>query len=170
MKTGLIILGGVLLLGGFGCAPRLAQTPLGSEELRWEKYLKQCYPAWKPPQTAPPVLTGNGTPVPESGNDIDITVDTQVSGAELPAAPPVANPPATLAAPAASTAPVAVTPPPAKPTGRSYTVQKGDTLSSISVKMYHSSKEVNRIIQANSKLIKNKNRIYPGMTLVIPAL
>lgn len=31
----------VLLVGTFGCAPQLAQKPLGEEEIRWEKYVKK---------------------------------------------------------------------------------------------------------------------------------
>ena len=38
-----------------GCAPRLAETPLGSEEKRWEEYIQKSYPGWKAPQTVPPI-------------------------------------------------------------------------------------------------------------------
>ncbi|MCF6175771.1 MAG: LysM peptidoglycan-binding domain-containing protein [Victivallaceae bacterium] len=155
MKTSLVILGGLLLLGSFGCAPRLAQTQLGDEELRWQKQIKKSYPAWKPPQTTPPAVTGNITTETNNETDIDISVETEaitVTDTE--------QMPDDTAAPATDTAPAAKT----------YTVQKGDTLSAISAKMYNTSHEVKRILEANRDIIKDQNKIQPGMKLVIPVL
>lgn len=157
MKTGLIILGGLLLIGSFGCAPRLAQTPLGSEEEVWQGHIKKSYPAWKPPQTTPPTVAGNV--IMETNDDVDITVESDTIVLEQPE--PNAVAPAIIPVAAAPTTPA---------TAQTYTVQKGDTLSAISVKMYSTSKEVERILEANRAIIKDKNRILPGMTLVIPAL
>ena len=153
MKTGLVILGGLLLIGSFGCAPRLAQTPLGSEEEVWQSHIKKSYPAWKPPQTTPPTLAGNV--IMETNDDIEVVVESDTVVLDQPetnaVTPDVISIPAT---------PVA---------SKNYTVQKGDTLSAISVKMYSTSREVGRIIEANP-VVKDKNKIKPGMTLVIPAL
>lgn len=155
MKTGLVIIGGILLLSNFGCAPRLAQTQLGDEELRWQKHIKKSYPAWTPPQTAPPAIAGNIAPA-VNNDEVDIVLETEMK-------------------PETETAQLLETEPPTKTPAisvktKSYTVQKGDTLSAISAKMYNSSKEVERIIDANRDIIKDKNRIKPGMILVIPDL
>jgi len=40
---------------GYGCGPRLAETPYGQKELEWKEYLGQAYPSWEAPQTVPPV-------------------------------------------------------------------------------------------------------------------
>ena len=156
MKTGLVIIGGILLLGSFGCAPRLAQTQLGDEELRWQKQIKKSYPAWQPPQTTPPAVAGNIVPV-INGNEADMVLETEmktVTETEQPL----------------YTAPTSPQTPAIPVKTRSYTIKKGDTLSAISVKMYNTSNEVERIIGANRDIIKDKNRIHPGMTLVIPNL
>jgi len=155
MKTGLVILGGLLLIGSFGCAPRLAQTPLGSEEEVWQTQIKKSYPAWKPPQTIPPTIAGNV--IMETSGDDKVIVEAEQIVLEQPEPNTVAHDDIitpTQATPAAS---------------KTYTVQKGDTLSAISVKMYSTSKEIGRIIDANP-VIKDKNQIKPGMTLVIPVL
>ena len=154
MKTGLVIVGGLLLIGSFGCAPRLAQTPLGSEEEVWQKHIKKSYPAWTPPQTIPPTIAGNV--IMETSVDDKVIVEEQIV-LEQPEANPVVQD--DIITPVQTT-PVA---------SKTYTVQKGDTLSAISVKMYSTSKEIGRIIDANP-VIKDKNQIKPGMTLVIPVL
>lgn len=53
-------------------------------------------------------------------------------------------------------------------TVRSYTVQKGDTLSGISKKFYGNASFYPRIAAANG--MKNPNLIYPGRTITIPPL
>ena len=64
-----------------------------------------------------------------------------------------------------STAP-AVRTAPASP--RSYTVQKGDTLSSIAKRYYGDANQWRKIYEANREFIKNPDLIYPGQTFVIP--
>ena len=49
-----------------------------------------------------------------------------------------------------------------------YTVEKGDTLQKISKKFYDSFSKWPRIYKANKDLIKNPDRIEPGITLRIP--
>jgi nucleoid-associated protein YgaU len=154
MKTGLVIVGGLLLISSFGCAPRLAQTPLGSEEEVWQKHIKKSYPAWTPPQTIPPTVAGNV--IMETSGDDKVTTETEEIVLQPEPNPVAQNDIIT---------PIQATPAASK----TYTVQKGDTLSAISVKMYSTSKEIGRIIDANP-VIKDKNQIKPGMTLVIPAL
>lgn len=51
---------------------------------------------------------------------------------------------------------------------RSYTVQRGDTLASISRKFYKSSARWQRILDANTDVISKPGDLKPGQTLVIP--
>ncbi len=51
---------------------------------------------------------------------------------------------------------------------RSYTVQRGDTLASISRKFYKSSARWQRILDANSDVLTKPADLKPGQTLVIP--
>ena len=51
---------------------------------------------------------------------------------------------------------------------RSYTVQRGDTLASISRKFYKSSARWQRILDANSDILSKPGDLKPGQTLVIP--
>ena len=51
---------------------------------------------------------------------------------------------------------------------RSYTVQRGDTLASISRKFYKSSVRWQRILDANSETLSKPSDLKPGQTLVIP--
>jgi len=53
---------------------------------------------------------------------------------------------------------------------RRYVVEGGDTLYSIARKVYNDSSKWRPIMDANSHLIKDKNRIQKGWTLVIPPL
>ncbi|MEO7725340.1 MAG: LysM peptidoglycan-binding domain-containing protein [Chthoniobacterales bacterium] len=51
---------------------------------------------------------------------------------------------------------------------RSYTVQRGDTLASISRKFYNSSARWQRILDANSDQLTKPSDLKPGQSLVIP--
>jgi len=51
---------------------------------------------------------------------------------------------------------------------RRYTVQPGDTLSSIAQRFYGSPADWNWLYQANSSVIRNPNVIYPGDVLNVP--
>jgi LysM repeat protein len=53
---------------------------------------------------------------------------------------------------------------------RKYTVQSGDTLSGISRKMYGSGNKYMKIFEANTPLLEDPNKIFPGQELVIPNL
>ena len=52
--------------------------------------------------------------------------------------------------------------------GRSYTVERGDTLASISRKFYKSSGRWQRILDANPDVLSKPGDLKPGQTLVIP--
>ena len=51
---------------------------------------------------------------------------------------------------------------------RTYTVERGDTLASISRKFYKSSGRWQRILAANPGILKTEKDLRPGQTLVIP--
>jgi LysM repeat protein len=52
---------------------------------------------------------------------------------------------------------------------RTYVVQRGDTLASISRKFYKSSAQWKRILEANRDVIDNPKKLTAGQTLVIPS-
>ncbi|MDR2308797.1 MAG: peptidoglycan-binding protein LysM [Paucimonas sp.] len=51
---------------------------------------------------------------------------------------------------------------------RFVTVEKGDTLSAISKKVYGDANKYNKIFEANKPMLKDPNKIYPGQVLRIP--
>jgi nucleoid-associated protein YgaU len=59
------------------------------------------------------------------------------------------------------------TAPPA-PSGRTYTVVKGDSLSKIAKQFYGNASQWKKIYEANKDTIKNPDLIYPGQTFKIP--
>jgi len=53
-------------------------------------------------------------------------------------------------------------------TGRTYTVQSGDTLWKIAEKMYGSGSKHMKIFESNAPLLEVPDKILPGQELVIP--
>ena len=64
--------------------------------------------------------------------------------------------------------PIPGTPAPAAVESTFHTVEKGDTLSAISKKVYGNANLYNRIFEANRPLLSNPDKIYPGQVLRIP--
>ena len=54
------------------------------------------------------------------------------------------------------------------PSGRSYTVVKGDSPSKIAKHLYGDAQKWRKIYDANRDQIKNPDLIYPGQTFTIP--
>ena len=52
--------------------------------------------------------------------------------------------------------------------GRTYTVQAGDTLWAIAQEMYGSGNKYMKIFEANTSILDNPDKIFPGQKLVIP--
>lgn len=52
---------------------------------------------------------------------------------------------------------------------RTYTVEKGDTLSGIAKKMYGNANKYPQIFEANMPMLKDPDKIYPGQVLRIPS-
>ncbi|RMQ51200.1 putative phospholipid-binding protein [Pseudomonas cichorii] len=57
---------------------------------------------------------------------------------------------------------------PATAAARYVTVEKGDTLSAISKRVYGDPNQYQKIFEANKPLLKDVNHIYPGQQLRIP--
>lgn len=53
---------------------------------------------------------------------------------------------------------------------QTYTVEKGDNLSSISKRFYGKSSYWKQIFEANRDTIENPDLIYPGQTIKLPAI
>ncbi|MGE8190555.1 peptidoglycan-binding protein LysM [Pseudomonas sp. NPDC086278] len=47
-------------------------------------------------------------------------------------------------------------------------VEKGDTLSAISLRVYGNANQYNKIFEANKPMLKDVDKIYPGQSLRIP--
>jgi nucleoid-associated protein YgaU len=52
--------------------------------------------------------------------------------------------------------------------GRTYTVEKGDSLSKIAKREYGDAQSWRRIYEANRDTIKNPDLIYPGQVIRLP--
>ncbi|MDD5727623.1 MAG: LysM peptidoglycan-binding domain-containing protein [Victivallales bacterium] len=149
-----------LLAVAAGCAPHLAETPLGNEEKRWEEYIRKSYPGWKSPQTIPPAVSDTkvenpavepGKPQPFKGDamvieDVIVKDKTGAVTSETITAVEV------------------------KEKGRVYIVQKNDTLWKIARKVYNDGSKWRNIQSANQDVLKGSDKVLPGMTLQIPAL
>lgn len=173
----------VLLIGTFGCAPQLAQKPMGEDEVRWGKYVQKNYSSWTPPQTIPPDKILNPTPLDKG--EIVLTPGGATTGEATPAVTPEggavvveSTPAATPAATPATAAPVltddktaaADVAKPAAPEAaagktETYTVVKNDSLGKIAKKFKTTT---SKIKAANQKVLKGSDRIVPGMKLQIP--
>jgi LysM repeat protein len=164
----------VLLAGTFGCAPQLAQKPLGAEEVRWEKYVKKNYTSWNSPQSIPPDKILHPTPydkgeivlgantAPETPVVTEPAAPAKDSVA-VEAAPVVANGPAMVEDKTVQAAPEAA--PASSGKFETYTVAKNDSISKIAKKFKSST---SKIKEANQKVLKGSDRIIPGMKLQIP--
>ena len=58
--------------------------------------------------------------------------------------------------------------PPAASSGRTYTVQSGDSLSKIAKREYGDASQWKKIHEANRDTIKDPDLIHPGQTLKLP--
>ncbi|MEO8604571.1 MAG: LysM peptidoglycan-binding domain-containing protein [bacterium] len=67
-----------------------------------------------------------------------------------------------------SSAPAPTPTAPATPAPRTYTVEKGDTLSKIAKHHYGDANKWKKIFDANTNILKDPDRIFPGQVLKIP--
>jgi len=163
MKSYISLTALAVLIATAGCGPRLAETPLGTEEKRWEGYIEKSYPAWKRPQTVPPENT-NGKIESPSTDMIPAELDalpTVEEKAEIIKDEVVKDNKGNLLS-------EKVTIIDAEEKFKVYTVQKNDTLWSISQKLYLNGAKWKTIKDANEGVLKGTSRVLPGMVLRIP--
>lgn len=86
---------------------------------------------------------------------------------EVPAPAPATNFGATSAAQEPVTAAIE---PAAQEEFTNYTVQKGDTLQKISMKLFGTTKKWTKIFDANKETLKSPDKVRPGMVLKIPKI
>jgi nucleoid-associated protein YgaU len=110
----------------------------------------------------------------EATHGIDSVTDNMtVVVAPEPEPEPEAAPEVELAPPAAdSSEPAAEASDSTEPAeeGDSYTVQSGDTLWKIASSQYGDGSKYMKIFEANTDLLENPDRIFPGQKLAIPKL
>jgi len=147
----------VALLITTGCQPKLAESPYGAREKQWEDFIKETYPDWEPPQTVPPerVVTA---PANENAPQIISEDEIIIDEANTPQID------TTVADENIETAEMEAT-----AEFQSYTVQKGDTLWSISRKFYGSGKNWRKIFKANQDVMSAPDKVRAGIELKIPA-
>jgi len=163
MKSYICFTALAVIIAVAGCAPRLAETPLGTEEKRWEGYIKKSYPGWKRPQTVPPANIKGKIESPAA----------EFIPAELDALPTI-NQEAVVIEDTlvkdkkGKVLSETVTTFDENATYKAYVVEKNDTLWKISKKLYHTGTKWKKIKDANPDVLKGSNRVLPGMTLRIP--
>lgn len=187
--------GAALLVLLAGCAPELAQVRGGSQEDMWYSQLKENYSSFRPPRyPAPAIYDRNASaPVmdkgvaPQPADDPEKAVDRAADGENnVQALPEETKKPAqevavkddkTAKADAKADAKTDAKAQEADKKaaagavdGKLYVVKSGDTLGSIAQKFYGRASMSDVISRANSKVIKNSNRLQVGMRLVIPEL
>ena len=180
-----------------GCRnTQVAGVRPSQEEEAWEKVIKRNYPNYRPPRAAAPAVVGNteervSAPVKNDLEPMDAPAEKTEAGpnAESKDAPEagleVAEPaPAEAKAEPAKAEPAKAEPAKAKPAKEKsakvtppdptnstvYEVRSGDTLGKISQKRYGSARYANVIFKANGDILKDANRLRPGMKLIIPKL
>ena len=118
----------------------------------------------------PPVVEVKADAPAEKPADAPAPAEKPAEPAEKPAdAPAPAEKPAPAADKKVVAAPAGNMPP--DPTNSTvYVVKSGDTLGSIAQKNYGNARYSNVIFKANSDILKNPDKLRPGMKLIIPKL
>ncbi|UDQ98576.1 LysM peptidoglycan-binding domain-containing protein [Lentisphaerota bacterium WC36G] len=149
-----------------GCGPTLAQPELGEKEQSWKGYIEKSYSNWEVPTMLPPVEEDalNSEESTTSVVDDSEVVNIAPSPLVVTDMNTTVNPPLQ-----SNTAPVTNEPKVVNLVKQQqyYTVKKGDNLSKIARKFY-GKPNWKKIYDANSDILNNKNKLKPGMELVIP--
>ncbi len=159
MKSYICLTALALLIAASGCAPRLAETPLGTEEKRWEAYITKSYPAWKAPQTVPPLDTKGKIESPAA--DVEESLPAVKDELKLVEDTPVVDQKGKLLPETAAAVD-------SKENFQIYVVQKNDTLWKISRKFYKDGTKWKKIQAENNVVLKGSDQVHPGITLRIP--
>jgi len=103
-----------------------------------------------------------------SAPGIDTVQDNMAVSAPESVEPPPEPAPETAAAEPAAVEKDTSEPAEADPDAETYTVQSGDTLWKISEQVYGNGSSYMKIFEANTDILENPDRIFPGQKLVIP--
>ncbi len=183
------VMGAAMLLAGCR-STQVAEVKRSQEENAWEQVIRENYPNYRPPRSAAPAAFDNTeervsavkhtkaetAPAAEKAPELE-PVET-VSAETAPAAPavapaePVAETPVAEKVPEEKAGADKVASSEAAPAVADtvYVVQSGDTLGKIAQKHYGSAKHSNVIFKANGNILKDPNKLRPGMKLVVPKL
>jgi len=99
---------------------------------------------------------------------IDTVQDNMAASAPAPGEPPPQPAPDTAAAESEAVDKDTSETGEADPDAKTYTVQSGDTLWKISEQLYGNGSRYMKIFEANTDILENPDRIFPGQKLVIP--
>lgn len=176
--------GAVLLALAAGCGPQLAETELGDKEMQWNSIVRESYPGFRPPRTAPPAIKDKNTPlqsvVPESelqptpapvitGEAEMVETVTGEAVEDISGKPELVKETVTVDETVETAVdPKAAKPPVAEAKFTEYVVKPGDSLSVIAKKVYKDGRLYERIYEANKSVIPNPNRLPVGLKLRIP--
>ncbi len=161
-KIILLVTSVVSLVTLSGCSPTLAQPELGEKEQTWKGYIEKSYSNWEVPTMLPPVEE-DALKSEEQTNTENITT---ISPDPLVVndSNDIVNIPQQQLADISTDEPKVIT---LVQQQQYYTVKKGDNLSKIARKFYGKA-NWQKVYNANKDLLKNKNKLKPGMELVIP--
>ncbi len=176
-----------------GCGPELAQTSFGEKEAEWQRVIRENYPQYEPPRTAPPAVRDNVSPrlreeeqarkneekaaapatevsgAPTASEDPEVTIDRAAE--KTPEKAESAAPEKSAKAEPAKTAPAdkANADKAQQVPGEEYVVKSGDTLGKIAQKFYGDARRADVLVRANPQLT-DPNRLRIGTKLVIPKI
>ena len=178
-----------------GCGPELAQTSFGEKEAEWQRVIRENYPQYEPPRTAPPAVRDNVSPrlreeeqarrneekaeapatevsgAPTASDDPEVTVDRAAEKTPEKAenAAPEKSAKAEPAQDKAKAAPADKADKAQPVPGEEYVVKSGDTLGKIAQKFYGDARRADVLVRANPQLT-DPNRLRVGAKLVIPKI
>ena len=150
-------------------SPKLARTELGQTESQWKSYIQESYSEWEPPPTTP-LVAENLNKEPQADAVIDIVPDPAFEntfspiddeGIEILDIPSIDISPETSLD--------ELTPVSMDTIPETYTIQKGDTLWSISYRFYNNGKRWEDILEANKDLIPSPEKLAAGTVIKIPS-
>ena len=181
-----------------GCGPELAQTSFGEKEAEWQRVIRENYPQYEPPRTAPPAVRDNVSPrlreeeqarkneekaaapatevsgAPTASEDPEVTIDraAEKTPEKAESAAPEKSAKAEPAKDGAkdnAPADKAKADKAQQVPGEEYVVKSGDTLGKIAQKFYGDARRADVLVRANPQLT-DPNRLRVGMKLTIPKI